>query len=283
MQRIQKLNLGDFAVSVINIGDIYMPMASHMNVPDSMLDASEALRQFSAQEIIPIHNVLIETPKINVLIDAGAYEIDQDSSFYIDGYAPPPSLFEQLAQSGVAPEQIDVVIITHLHWDHFNGTTHQKDGTHEPIFKHARHYISTIDWERSQQDRSNPESIEARTLAILDEHDLIEQIDGDFKISEGIEIWAAPGETLGHQIAKISSRGETLFALGDLYNHPIEFANPEWSANWADASLLSASRSRLVEVALAERAYLVATHISEIGRLVRADDATHSTVRWQAI
>jgi glyoxylase-like metal-dependent hydrolase (beta-lactamase superfamily II) len=102
-------------------------------------------------------------------------------------------------------------------------------------------------------------------------------VEGNRNINEYIDIIPAPGETIGHQIVRIHSEGETLYCLGDLYHHPVEVEHPNWTTVWSeDVSGGLASREALTEAALAEEAILIATHIGGVGRLKPVD----SGVTW---
>ena len=92
-------------------------------------------------------------------------------------------------------------------------------------------------------------------------------MEGDLDITPSVKLIAAPGESPGHQIVRISSEGQILYCLGDLYHSPLEVEQPSWMAEWDDASTNLASRVALAKAALAENALLIATHISSIGRL----------------
>jgi glyoxylase-like metal-dependent hydrolase (beta-lactamase superfamily II) len=123
----------------------------------------------------------------------------------------------------------------------------------------------------------DPTSLEARTLGVLQQRGLLHLVEGPLQITEGIDILPAPGETLGHQIVRLQSEGETLYVLGDLFHHAIEVEHPEWMVGWADAETMRATRTWLLQDALADHALLIAAHIAAPGRLERVGDG----LRWR--
>lgn len=265
-ESVKSFTLGKATITIINIGDIYLPMLTHMNVPASEIVKHDKLHGFAEQTTIPIQFFHIQLPHTSVLVDAGIYDVESDPQYAIPNYDPPPSLIDSLNSLGISPDDIDHVVITHCHWDHFNGTTIQNDGKYVPQFPNATYYVGRPDWDHLEDNRNDPQELESRTLQALYDHGVLELVDGDRKIAEGIDIMATPGETRGHQIVRIHSEGQTLYSLGDLYHHAVELDHPEWAVSWAHNKIF-ASRDRFMEGAIKERAVIVATHILEVGQL----------------
>jgi glyoxylase-like metal-dependent hydrolase (beta-lactamase superfamily II) len=262
---LRSIELGATTVTMINIGDVRFRMDDWMSVP-----AAERPPYFGEWLPFPIYSVHIAAPGRSVLVDAGFYEVDPNSPHAIPGYQPPPDLPAALAEAGAPPEAIDYVVITHIHHDHINGLTRQQGDSFVPCFPNARHLLSQADWQQAQAALQQPESVEGRTLGVLEGAGLLEKLSGSHDLGGGVEVVPAPGETPGHQIVRVRSDERTLYCLGDLYHHPIEIARQEWVASWADADATRASRQALVRAALAEDALLIATHIQSLGRLERA-------------
>src|SRR5437588_307804 len=82
-------------------------------------------------------------------------------------------------------------------------------------------------------------------------------VDANRELTPEVRIIAAPGESPGHQVVRVHSRGQTFYCLGDLCHHAVELEHPEWMVEWADAEASLASRRALIEAALAENAMLV--------------------------
>lgn len=278
-EHTRTFSLGRARISVINIGDIHLPLAGHMNISEDDLNSRDDLYGLKGQTTLPIHNILVRLPEVTVLIDAGDYAPARNHEVYgIEGYTPPPDLENQLADMLVYPHDIDHLIITHRHWDHFNATTHNMDGRYVMRFSDAAHYLGAADWDKAQAAMAeNQDAIEHHTLAVIE--DWLIQVEDRLDLGHGVDIIPAPGETVGHQIVRIHSDGETLYCLGDLYHHPAEFLNPEWMVNWANPDQTRTSRQSLIPNVLSENALLIATHIPDVGRLRQQD----STIVWEPI
>jgi glyoxylase-like metal-dependent hydrolase (beta-lactamase superfamily II) len=273
------IHLGTMTITLINIGELQLNLAEDYRLaekdwpPNSSAIFGHPLR-------MPIQCVLLQTPQTCLLVDAPAYDISPDSRFAIPGYQPPPGLLARLAERGVKPDEIDQVVITHAHFDHFSGVTEKHGDSYQPCFPKARYYVGLADWESADMQKALGEahSLASRTFGVLHREGLLEPISGNVNLTSEIKILAAPGETPGHQIVRVFTEGQAFYGLGDLYHHPIEVEHPEWMSYWADAAANRNSRQRLVEAALAENALLSAAHIPTIGRLKRTD----SGVMWDA-
>ena len=113
---------------------------------------------------------------------------------------------------------------------------------------------------------------------MLHQYRLLELVEGNRDLVPGVRMIAAPGETPGHYIVRVHSEGQTLYCLGDLYHHEVEFEQPTWMVHWIDQERNLKSRSALMEAALAEHALLLAAHIP-IGYLKQ----TGSEIKWMAL
>jgi len=265
---LRTLQVGAATVTVINTGDLQINLADALNLTE------EARRSAAGAPLtqpipLPTQCIHLALPETSVLVDASHYDVSPDSSFAIPGYQPPPGLLAGLAAIGARPEEIAHVIITHGHFDHYNGLTGLYDDLYAPTFPNARCYFGRLDWERPQTQEAlrDLDSLDARTLGLLHRHGLLDLTAGDHDLGHGLRIIAAPGETPGHQIVRLHSQGETLYCLGDLYHHIAEAEQPEWMVHWADVEANRRSRQALAAAALAEDALLIATHIATIGRL----------------
>ncbi|MFF2907218.1 MBL fold metallo-hydrolase [Paenibacillus sp. NPDC057934] len=261
--------IGDFEVNVINIGDITLPMGESLSGPKGTSDEIHVRTAIAHEKIVPMQDLLVRMNDMVVLVDAGSYDIGPESIYAIPGYQPPLSLTDQMTQLGVSPGDVDHVIITHRHWDHFNGVTVSENGEWIPAFPNAKHYISGLDWYYIKQTMQNKGTHEANAFPILEQLGLLQVIEGEFDVAPGISIHPAAGETEGHQIVRFHSKGETLYSVGDLYHHPIEVAYGQWLASWANRQQTKESREWLLGRAASESACLMASHIPGIGRILQ--------------
>lgn len=285
---VQTLQLDEARVTVVNVGDFHAPLWDEWlrltPAEWAQLEPGGPLALRPGEAAIgpvraPILCFHLALPGMSLLIDAGAYPITGPHPFAIPGYQPPPDLLRSLADAGIDRTAIDVVVITHAHFDHFNGLTTEDGGALTPCFPQARHLLGRADWDAAQAALANPGSIDARTLGAVARAGLLDLVDGDLTLSDAVQIVALPGESPGHQVVRVRLRERTLWFLGDLYHHPAEVAHPTWRPAESDRDALLHSRRRLAERASAEGALLFAAHIPSAGRLERDGDG----VRWEVV
>jgi glyoxylase-like metal-dependent hydrolase (beta-lactamase superfamily II) len=162
--------------------------------------------------------VLARNARHTVLIDTGyGGKCGQREREYMALESGEPIL-TSLAAIDVDPDDINLVVLSHLHFDHAGGaTTATHDDTLEPTFRRARYIVQRTEWEDAISGA--PElrnAYPAPWLLPLAEHKRLELIEGDVEILPGLRAIVTGGHTRGHQAILIESRGETAFYLGDL-------------------------------------------------------------------
>ncbi len=275
----RSISLGGATITIMNAGDMMVDMAEELSAPESewrpLYDST-----FAGARPYPSQSVHITLSGASILVDANDYvqAISLEPSFLPPNYTPPPGIVEQLASLGVRPEDITHLVITHAHFDHYMGTTFERNGSYIPRFPNARVFLGRPDWENpeTQEALRDPNSIDSHTFAVLDRQGLLELVEGTRDLSPEVRIIAAPGESPGHQVVRVHSQGQTLYCLGDLFHHPVEIEHPTWMVKWADAGSNLASRRKLIEAALQEHAILVAAHMPP-GHL----EGTSSSPNWK--
>ena len=266
--------VGDAKVSAINLGDMGFRLKDEDNVPEvewrpKYSDIFENVRPYPSQCF------LITIRDMVVLVDAGDYSrfAKLGPEYVIANYKPPPVLEDQLREIGVATEDVNYVVITHNHVDHYAGVSVRTDANGDvPTFPRALHLIGKQDFEApdTQKALRDPNSEDSQTIGVLLRKGLLELVDDGRELSDEVEIIASPGETPGHKIVKLASKGDTLYCVGDLFHHAVEVQNITWMAKWADHERNLTSRHRFIESALRENALMAAAHMP-LGRLERND------------
>jgi glyoxylase-like metal-dependent hydrolase (beta-lactamase superfamily II) len=273
-------SIGSARVTILNAGDMRVRLAEEYAVPEALW-RPDYVDVFEQPAIFPSLSVYVELQGVRALVDINDYRatVTPDSSYALPDYIPPPPIPAQLAALGAQPEDINHVIITHAHWDHYAGATSPTGAAaYAPTFPQARFYLGAADWRDAEVQRALQEesSLEARTLGVLWKYGLLHLVEAQERIAEGIDILPAPGETPGHQVVRIQSDGETLFIMGDLLHHTIEVTHPEWMVSWAEAGTMRESRRWLFHDALARHAALIAAHIPRVGHIEQDGD----DLRW---
>lgn len=142
-------------------------------------------------------------------------------------------LIENLARTGVHPDDISAVILTHLHFDHVGGCTFRDDsGRLRPVVRRARHFIQRAEWEDATSGAAElAGSYFPEDFLPLWEAGLVELVEGEAEILPGITGRLAGGHTSGHQIVSLesgSSSGVYLSEFCPLVAH----LRPRWTMSY---------------------------------------------------
>lgn len=162
--------------------------------------------------------VLARDGRQTVLIDTGygGKQSPLDRKFYSLEQGEP--LLASLAAIGVSPADIDVVVLSHLHWDHCGGASRRETGgAIKPLFPRALHVTGRLEWEDAHA--AGPEfggAYAEENVAPLEAGIRLELIDHDSEILPGLKAYLTGGHTRGHLALLLESEGETLAMLTDL-------------------------------------------------------------------
>jgi glyoxylase-like metal-dependent hydrolase (beta-lactamase superfamily II) len=167
---------------------------------------------------LDLNLLLVKTKDKNILIDAGMGETLTDRMKKIYGIEKESELDKGLAMFGLKPEDIDLVILTHLHLDHAGGVVKfNHRGEKVPSFPNARHVIRSQEW----KDALVPDERTAATyfpenFLVLENSQLVELVDGEKEIEPGVKVIPTGGHTAGHQAVLIESGNEKVICPGDI-------------------------------------------------------------------
>lgn len=168
--------------------------------------------------LLALRCCLIKTNNALILIDTGIGDKGQDKFNDIYQVNHHTDLETSLKQIGFNANDINIVINTHLHFDHCGGNTKlDADGKVIPTFPKAQYYVQKTEWEAANNpDRRSQASYLVENFAPLQEHNQLRLVDETATITDGIEVIMTAGHTYGHQVVKVSSENQTLIYWGDL-------------------------------------------------------------------
>lgn len=176
-----------------------------------------------AQNRIPLalRCLLVEAPQALVLIDTGVgnkYNEKFRDIYGISNAGDPTRLEDGIRDAGFEPSDVDIVLNTHLHFDHAGGNTFvDSDGAVRPSFPAARYVVQRgeLNFAASQNERIRASYLTENFTAIT-QAGLWDLLDGDAKVTEGIRVLPTPGHTPFHQSVLIESDGEVACFLADV-------------------------------------------------------------------
>jgi len=211
---------------------------------------------------IGIDPLLIFDGNQHVIIDTGlGWGLDHKSS-----YQNSSNIATNLEIFGVSPEDIDLVILTHLHFDHAAGCTRVSGQFRtEATFPNARYLLQKSEWDfalHQQQTKQTSPGADYRLdeLYRLKADDRFEMIEGNHSPADSIKLLHSGGHTPGHQVVKIQDGEQTAYFLGDLI--PTEYHLNHYSMKRVDHSTLTAKKAKtlILKEAYKEQAQLFFYH-----------------------
>ena len=160
---------------------------------------------------------LIESGGKRVLVDTGMGDRWSEKEVRMYGIDRSTTLIGGLRARGLAPEDIDVVVNTHLHFDHAGGNTRRQGDGVVPTFPRARYVVQRGEWEdaRHPHERSRASYREDDFVPVA-EADQLDLIDGEAEVAPGVRAVPVGGHTTHHQMVVVESGGETLVVPTDL-------------------------------------------------------------------
>lgn len=225
-------------------------------------DAAKSLREaaFIEGEAVraPVSAYLVNTGDKLILVDAGTSNVMGPNL---------GRLLEPLTAAGVSADQVDAVLITHMHPDHLFGVL---DPSGEKVFKNAELILPETDkafWYDDANLNAAPEGMKGFFLGARKAADAYSDrqtlFGDDQEIAPGIRSMALPGHTPGHSGFVLSSDGETLILAADVVHMAAyQFARPEWAIAFdVDNAAAIETRKKFFDMAATDRVMFAGAHI----------------------
>ncbi|MEL7117245.1 MAG: MBL fold metallo-hydrolase [Pseudomonadota bacterium] len=221
----------------------------------------------------PVNAYLLQSDDRTILIDAGMGEIE----ILGPGFG---RLGAGLAAMGVAPGDIDTVIITHLHVDHIGGML--MGGA--PVFPNAEIVVAEADvafWTDPGIAAQAPEEAQGLfqlAMGIMAAYgDAVTQVGDGAEVAPGLTLELSPGHTPGHSVIRIDGGDQQLLMIADtVHSADLHLLLPDTGFGFdTDPAQAAASRRRLFDMAAADKMLIAGSHVHfpGFGRILPAGDA----------
>lgn len=167
--------------------------------------------------LLGLNPLLIQAGGKNILVDTGIGDKGDDKFNALYAVDKREDLASSLGALGLTPDDIDVVICTHLHFDHAGGNTKKESGGFRPAFPRARYIVQRGEWEAATNpnERTRASYRPEDFLPLMDAGQL-ELIEGDGEIVKGVAVFRTSGHNRDIQLVSIRSEGKTAVFLGDI-------------------------------------------------------------------
>ncbi|TLY21194.1 MAG: MBL fold metallo-hydrolase [Nitrospirae bacterium] len=161
--------------------------------------------------------LLIRAGRKNILVDTGLGDKEDAKFQEIFAVERIPTLRDSLKMQGLQPEDIHMVVNTHLHFDHAGGNTVRENGAIVPTFPRAKYFVQGGEYEdAARANERTRASYRRENFTPVAHVDQWEFMDGETELVPGVSVVVTEGHTRHHQSIKIESEGQIAFYLGDL-------------------------------------------------------------------
>lgn len=264
---IQQLVIGDIKVSKIQDAEIYLNLSLL-----SGIEHQEALQLTSGRDSIltPVNAFLVQTPQHTILVDAGIGQSGGENSGH---------LAEQMKIAGVDPSKVDLILITHFHFDHIGGLL---DSEGKRMFPNA-----VVCAPKSESDYWLGDS----SKLPAEQHERAEQIKATLQpyiqagkyqtflpnesLGDGIKALPANGHTIGHTVYAFLSKGKDFWCIGDLIHFgDIQFSRPSAGVVFdTDSPMAIRERLSFFQQAASGNIIIAGAHLPEMVRIKKSGNS----------
>jgi len=224
--------------------------------------------------------LLVRTGDEVILVDTGNGSKLSAKEQEIYALRPDDTLEGNLAAVGVQPQDITIVLLTHLHMDHVGGASRLAGDQLVPAFPNARYVVQRSEWEDALHNRSHMRtSYRMENLQPLLESGRLDLLDGDADIVPGVTVRVTPGHTRAHQSVFLRSGGETALYLGDVCPTPAHLRPAYNMAYDMEPHETMRVKTDLLRRAAREGWVLIFDHepVQKVVRIVEEDGQFHPT------
>ena len=212
---MHRLTLGDFELSIFSDGTYPLDGGTFFGVVPKVMWSKKVAADEKNYVTAGLNSLLIRTGEHNVLVETGMGNKLPERMVKI--YGQPARLLENLSAGGVAPEDIDIVINTHLHFDHCGWNTVRQGDKVVATFPKAQYYVQEGEWQygRHPSDRDAISYIPDNYEPLI-QVGKMHRLPNDREIAPGISVKVFPGHTAHMQAVIIKSGGKTACYISDL-------------------------------------------------------------------
>jgi glyoxylase-like metal-dependent hydrolase (beta-lactamase superfamily II) len=212
-----KMHFGEIEVRPIHAGTFWLDGGSMFGVVPKTMWVKKMIPDEKNRLAFAANSLLVRASGKTVLIETGNGTKWDPKLRDIYRFSDGDPLMGSLAKAGVKPVEIDLVINTHLHFDHAGGNTRLADGRAAPAFSNARYVVQKAELDHAMQPTERDRaSYYVHDFVPITEAGLWQLVDGDTEILPGISVVKIPGHNLNIQGVQIKGGGKKLMYVSDL-------------------------------------------------------------------
>ena len=275
------LQLGGYRLTpVVEIADFALPLAEFL--PDSAGEAVDwpdwiGPETLSAGRVrLAIRSWLLRGDGRTILVDT-CVGADKHRPNWPDWHRRDAGWLGALAATGCRPEDVDIVLCTHLHADHVGWNTRLVDGRWVPTFPRARTLAGRIEYEHwAARPEADKHGAFADSVLPVMQAGRIDLVEDGWEMGRGLTLTTAPGHSPGHLLLDMD-HGDGAVLCGDVIHTPLQLHRPSWSSAFdTDPAAARASRRALLDRVADTPRWLVPAHFADPGWMrIAADGAAY--------
>ncbi|HXU15545.1 MAG TPA: MBL fold metallo-hydrolase [Terriglobales bacterium] len=209
-----RTDIGDFELTSLSDGIHHLDGGAYFSVVPKTLWSKKLPPDENNRVPSGLNSVLIRTGDRNVLIETGIGNKLPEKMAQI--YGQPAKLLDSLHAVGLAPEDVDIVINSHLHFDHCGWNTIRQNGSVRATFPNAKYYAQEGEWQHAHEDQRDSVSFFTENYDPLVESGQMQLLRGSAEIVPGISVEVYPGHTRDMQAIYVRGGGKTACYISDL-------------------------------------------------------------------
>jgi glyoxylase-like metal-dependent hydrolase (beta-lactamase superfamily II) len=211
---MQRMTLGDFELTAVSDGIYHLDGGVMFGVVPKTL--WERKVKADDQNLVPmgLNSVAVRAGSKTVVIETGMGNKLSEKMAKI--YGQPAQLLENLSAAGIEPEDVDIVINTHLHFDHCGWNTVRRGDQIAATFPRAKYYVQEGEWKHAHEHQRDGVSYLKDNYDPLVLSGQMTLLHGDQEIVPGISVRVYPGHTRDMQAVLVQSGGQTACYISDL-------------------------------------------------------------------
>ena len=209
-----RTSIGDFELTSLSDGIHHLDGGAYFSVVPKTLWSKKLAPDENNRVPSGLNSVLIRTGDKNILIETGIGNKLPDKMAQI--YGQPAKLLDSLHAVGLAPEDVHIVINSHLHFDHCGWNTIRQNGSVRPTFPNAKYYVQEGEWQHAHEEQRDSVSFFTENYDPLVESGQMQLLRGSVEIVPGISVEVYPGHTRDMQAIYVRGGGKTACYISDL-------------------------------------------------------------------
>ncbi|ABF39044.1 beta-lactamase-like protein [Candidatus Koribacter versatilis Ellin345] len=260
--KTHRTTIGDFELTILTDGTYWLDGGAMFGVVPKPLWSKRVAADDQNRITLGLNSLLIRGNGKNILVETGIGPKLGEKQQQI--YGNQSALLHSFETLKLSPDDIDVVINTHLHFDHCGWNTYYKDGRATPTFPRATYYAQQGEWEHAQEqhDRDKVSYISDNYDPLINAGQM-KLLKGDAEIAPGVRVKMFPGHTRNLQAVIIESQGKTACYISDLIPTSAHL-DPTWVMGYdLDPILCIDNRKKFYDVAIPEKWLVAFTHDHE--------------------